>query len=88
MGLTPSWRGRHPHASWADKYGGSAVATRWPHRILETLDLRLPDAPDVPWCTLAASVTIPDQGELLFIARCETLSALAGISTKARQGRP
>jgi endonuclease/exonuclease/phosphatase family metal-dependent hydrolase len=53
---------------WADKYGGNAVATRWPHRIVETLDLRLADAPDVPWCTLAASVTLPDLGDLLFIA--------------------
>jgi endonuclease/exonuclease/phosphatase family metal-dependent hydrolase len=53
---------------WADKYGGNALATRWPHRILETLDLRLPDAPDVPWCTLAASVTLPNQEEILFIA--------------------
>jgi hypothetical protein len=36
---------------WTGKYGGNAVApggTRWPHRIVETLDLRLPDAPDVP----------------------------------------
>jgi endonuclease/exonuclease/phosphatase family metal-dependent hydrolase len=24
---------------WADRYGGNAVATRWPHRVLEVLDL-------------------------------------------------
>jgi endonuclease/exonuclease/phosphatase family metal-dependent hydrolase len=53
---------------WADRYGGSALATRWPHRIMEALDLRLPDAPDVPWCTLAATLTIPGLGEMLFIA--------------------
>lgn len=38
--------------SFADRYGGTAVATRLPHRIVETLDLRGIDAPDVPWCTL------------------------------------
>jgi endonuclease/exonuclease/phosphatase family metal-dependent hydrolase len=51
-----------------DRYGGSAVATRWPHRILETLDLRLSDAADVPWCTLAVSIPLPGIGDLLFIA--------------------
>jgi endonuclease/exonuclease/phosphatase family metal-dependent hydrolase len=54
-----------PHA---DRYGGSALASRWPHRMLEVLDLRGADAPDVPWCTLAASVEIPGEGALLFIA--------------------
>lgn len=53
---------------WADRYGGTALATRWPHQIVETLDLRLPDAPDMPWCTLAATVGVPGEGELLFIA--------------------
>jgi endonuclease/exonuclease/phosphatase family metal-dependent hydrolase len=53
---------------WMDRYGGSAVATRWPHRVLEVLDLRLAEAPDVPWCTLAASVATPSEGDLLFIA--------------------
>jgi endonuclease/exonuclease/phosphatase family metal-dependent hydrolase len=51
-----------------DRYGGSAIATRWPHRIVEALDLRLSDAMDVPWCTLAASVPLPNEGDLLFIA--------------------
>lgn len=51
-----------------DRYGGSAVATRWPHRVVEALDLRLSDAADVPWCTLAALVPLPDEGDLLFIA--------------------
>jgi endonuclease/exonuclease/phosphatase family metal-dependent hydrolase len=53
-----------------DRYGGNAVATRWPHRVVEELDLRLPDAPDLPWCTLAAAVPLPGEGELLFIATC------------------
>ena len=52
---------------FADRYGGAAVATRWPHRIVEALDQRGADAPDVPWCTLAASVPVPALGEVLFI---------------------
>ena len=52
---------------FSDRYGGSAVATRWPHRAVDVLDLRLPDAADVPWATLAVVVEIPGEGELLFI---------------------
>ena len=52
---------------FSDRYGGTAVATRWPHRALDVLDLRLPDAADVPWATLAVIVPIPGEGELLFI---------------------
>jgi endonuclease/exonuclease/phosphatase family metal-dependent hydrolase len=52
---------------FADRYGGAAVATRWPHRIVEVLDQRRADAPDVPWCTLAASAAVPGLGEVLFI---------------------
>jgi len=52
---------------FADRYGGSAVATRWPHRFVECLDLRLPEADDVPWATLAVSVDVPGEGDLLFI---------------------
>jgi endonuclease/exonuclease/phosphatase family metal-dependent hydrolase len=52
---------------FSDRYGGSAVATRWPHRAVEALDLRLPDAADVPWATLAVVVQLPGEGELLFI---------------------
>ena len=51
-----------------DRYGGTVVATRWPHRIVELLDQRGEEALDVPWTTLAAVVEIPDLGELLFIA--------------------
>jgi endonuclease/exonuclease/phosphatase family metal-dependent hydrolase len=52
---------------WVERYGGGAVATRWPHHVVESLDLRGSDATDVPWCTLAAVVPVPDEGELLFI---------------------
>jgi hypothetical protein len=53
---------------WADRYGGNAVATRWPHRVLEVLDLRSVDAPDVPWCSLAVSVASPTDNDILFLA--------------------
>ncbi|MEV0696910.1 endonuclease/exonuclease/phosphatase family protein [Saccharopolyspora sp. NPDC050389] len=52
---------------WIDRYGGSAVATRWPHAVREVLDMRLAGAADVPWCTLAVTVPTPAEGELLFI---------------------
>ncbi|MEV6768254.1 endonuclease/exonuclease/phosphatase family protein [Nocardia sp. NPDC051030] len=55
-------------APGADRYGGNAIATRWPHRIVETLDLRGVGAPDVPWETLAALVELPGVGEVLFLA--------------------
>ena len=54
-----------PH--FADRYGGSAVASRWPHHVVEVLDLRLAGATDVPWCTLAVSIPLPGEGEVLFI---------------------
>ncbi|MGV9880761.1 endonuclease/exonuclease/phosphatase family protein [Streptomyces sp. NPDC003006] len=44
-----------PHV---DRYGGTAIATRQPHRIVEVLDQRGRDAPDVPWLTLAALVPV------------------------------
>jgi len=53
---------------WADRYGGSAVASRWPHHVVEVLDLRLRGATDVPWCTLAIAIPLPGEGEVLFIA--------------------
>lgn len=53
---------------FADRYGGSAVASRWPYKVVEVLDLRLPDAADLPWATLAAVIDLPGEGELLFIA--------------------
>ncbi|MEV8021361.1 endonuclease/exonuclease/phosphatase family protein [Streptomyces sp. NPDC086554] len=54
-----------PHA---DRYGGTAIATRWPHRIAEALNQRGTDASDIPWLTLAALVPLPELGDVLFIA--------------------
>jgi endonuclease/exonuclease/phosphatase (EEP) superfamily protein YafD len=69
---------------WIDRYGGSAVATRWPHRVAEVVDPRLPDAMDVPWATMAVSVPIPDEGELLFIS-ASTSWRLEAESARERQ---
>jgi endonuclease/exonuclease/phosphatase family metal-dependent hydrolase len=52
---------------FTDRYGGTAVATRWPHSTVEVLDMRVAGAADVPWCTVAVTVPVPDAGELLFI---------------------
>ena len=52
----------------ADRYGGTAVATRWPHRIREVVQGRLADRPDIYWWSLAVAVPLPGLGELLFIA--------------------
>ncbi|GAA3950563.1 endonuclease/exonuclease/phosphatase family protein [Actinoplanes auranticolor] len=49
-----------------DRYGGTAIATRWPHRVREVLDNRT-EAPEFHWWTLAVSVSVPSLGELLFI---------------------
>jgi endonuclease/exonuclease/phosphatase family metal-dependent hydrolase len=67
-------RGTHQAATMAyappfsDRYGGSAIACRWPYRIVEVFDPRVAEAPDGPWCTLAARVQLPDLPEALFIA--------------------
>jgi endonuclease/exonuclease/phosphatase family metal-dependent hydrolase len=68
----------------SDRYGGNAIATRWPHRVVETLDLRSSDALDVPWCTLAASVSLPGEGDLLFVA-ATTSWRLEAESARERQ---
>jgi len=52
---------------FSDRYGGSAIATRWEHRAVEALDLRVAGAADVPWATLGAVVQIPGAGEMLFV---------------------
>jgi endonuclease/exonuclease/phosphatase family metal-dependent hydrolase len=52
---------------YADRYGGTAVATRWPHRVVEAIDQSLPGDP-LPWYALALAVPVPDAGELLLIA--------------------
>jgi len=68
----------------ADRYGGSAVATRWPHRVVEVLDLRMSDVKDVPWRTLAVVVPLPGEGDLLFVGT--TLSwRLSAEAARERQ---
>jgi endonuclease/exonuclease/phosphatase family metal-dependent hydrolase len=52
---------------YSDRYGGTAVATRWPHTTLEVLDMRIGGAADVPWCTIAVTVPVPGEGDVLFI---------------------
>lgn len=52
---------------FAERYGGSAVASRWPHQAAEALDLRVAGAADVPWATIAVRIAVPDTGEMLFI---------------------
>jgi endonuclease/exonuclease/phosphatase family metal-dependent hydrolase len=52
---------------YADRYGGTAVATRWPHRVVEVLDHEPADASDLHRWTLAVSVAVPDLGEQLFV---------------------
>jgi endonuclease/exonuclease/phosphatase family metal-dependent hydrolase len=67
-----------------ERYGGCALATRAPHRVVEALDLRGADAPDVPWATLAASVAAPGAGDLLFIA-ATTAWRLSAEAARERQ---
>jgi endonuclease/exonuclease/phosphatase family metal-dependent hydrolase len=49
---------------YADRYGGTAVATRWPHRVVAVIDQR---SAGVHWWTLGVSVAVPELGDLLFI---------------------
>lgn len=67
-----------------ERYGGNAIASRWPHRVVETLDLPGTVAVDAPWRTLAALVPLPDLGELLVIT--PTISyQLEGEAVRERQ---
>jgi endonuclease/exonuclease/phosphatase family metal-dependent hydrolase len=52
---------------FASEYGGAALASRWPMRLVEVLDLTTAGNPVSPWMTLAAVVEIPGEGEMLFI---------------------
>jgi endonuclease/exonuclease/phosphatase family metal-dependent hydrolase len=49
---------------YADRYGGTAVATRWPHRVAGVVDQR---AGGVHWWTLALTYAVPAVGEQLVI---------------------
>jgi endonuclease/exonuclease/phosphatase family metal-dependent hydrolase len=53
---------------FADRYGGAAIATRRPHRLVEALDQRVAGGEDTPWATLAAAVDLAEMGKLLFVA--------------------
>jgi endonuclease/exonuclease/phosphatase family metal-dependent hydrolase len=69
---------------WASRFGGTAVATRWPHRVVEVIDHR--ESPEIlqPWCTLGTVVDVPGEGEVLFVAT--TLNAsLAGEAQRERE---
>ena len=50
------------------EFGGNVVATRWDHDVVEVFEARFQGGPEGPWCTLAAVVQVPDEGEMLFIA--------------------
>jgi endonuclease/exonuclease/phosphatase family metal-dependent hydrolase len=50
-----------------DRYGGTAIATRRPHRVRAVLEGRSPGDPAISWWTLAASVTHPEVGEQLLV---------------------
>jgi endonuclease/exonuclease/phosphatase family metal-dependent hydrolase len=56
-----------PPPPGAERYGGTAVATRWPHRVAEVREHRPRGPGDVHWWTLAVVVAVPDAGELLFV---------------------
>jgi endonuclease/exonuclease/phosphatase family metal-dependent hydrolase len=85
---------------YSDRYGGTAVATRWPHTALEVLDMRIGGAADVPWCTVAVTVPIPDEGDVLFIGttaawrldaeavREQQAIALTDLDARHRQTHP
>lgn len=85
---------------YADRYGGAAIATRWPHQVVELLDPRTPLAPDVPWATLAAVVKLGDAGRVLFIgttaawrpaaeaARERHAVAISDLDSRHRQDLP
>ena len=67
---------------FADRYGGTALATRWPHRVVEALDLRVEGVHDVhPWGAVAAVVDVPDAGELLLVSTTNS----PGIAEAARE---
>ena len=67
-----------------DRYGGCALATRWPHRVVEALDLRGADAPDVPWATLAALVAMTGGSVHNRVLRCSLVSMSAPCAYGAR----
>jgi endonuclease/exonuclease/phosphatase family metal-dependent hydrolase len=49
------------------RFGGTAIATRWPHRLVEVREHRPAGPDDVHWWTAAVEVAVPGAGELLFV---------------------
>lgn len=63
------WRTTAYELPDAERFGGTALATRWPHRVLETIDMRVRGAGTPhPWGAVGAVVDLPGVGDLLFIA--------------------
>jgi endonuclease/exonuclease/phosphatase family metal-dependent hydrolase len=69
---------------YAADYGGTAIATRWPHRVVEVADLRMSDALDVPWFAIAALVPLPGLDDVLFLAPTNSWR-LSAESARERQ---
>jgi endonuclease/exonuclease/phosphatase family metal-dependent hydrolase len=49
----------------ADVYGGTALATRWPHRVVDVVEGQTSEG--LYWYTLAALIDLPDLGPLLLV---------------------
>jgi endonuclease/exonuclease/phosphatase family metal-dependent hydrolase len=56
-----------PPPPGAEAYGGTAVATRLPHRVVDLREHRPARPDDVHWWTLAVTVAVPGTGDLLFV---------------------
>jgi endonuclease/exonuclease/phosphatase family metal-dependent hydrolase len=50
----------------AYRFGGTVVATRWPHEVREAVESRPGD--EWHWWTLTVSVAVPGRGGLLFVS--------------------
>jgi endonuclease/exonuclease/phosphatase family metal-dependent hydrolase len=89
-----------PPPPGAERFGGSAVATRWPHRVVEVREHRPAGPDDVHWWTLAVAVAVPGAGDLLFVvpttpwqpdaepARVRQARDVAEIDARHRTGLP
>src|SRR2546430_4402452 len=71
---------------YAAEYGGTAIATRWPHRVVEVADPRIAGAMDVPWFAIAALVPLPDPGEGLFLPPTSSRRPSAGPAPERPAG--
>jgi hypothetical protein len=79
-----------PEPPEAERYGGGAVATRWPHAVVAVEESR--SDPDFHWWTLAVAVrdvlfvapTTPWQPEAAR-ARARQASGIAGIDARHRE---